>query len=558
MVEKKLVNKKAWFSFLVILLLLISLLPVTINAQEVKYCCERTTYGAWCMNVGDEQYCDDGYRKTPTSCEATSFCRLGCCYDSSEGICMENTPQKVCDQEEGTWAEGKECDIPQCQLGCCVIGTQAAFVTLTRCKKLSAFYGLLTDFRRNIGTELECISLASLADEGACVYEADFAKTCKFTSRQECNTIKEGMKVGEGKEETATVTGNIEFHKDFLCSAEDLSTNCGMTKDTTCVEGKDEVYFLDSCGNPANIYDSSKADDKAYWRKKISKAESCSPDSANINSKSCGNCNYFDGSICSKGSASYGNYICKDLHCKATDTSDGKARKHGESWCSTDKNIDSVGSRYFRHLCMNGEEIIEPCADFRQEICIEDVLETSKGKFSQAACRVNRWQECYSQKSKVDCENKDRRDCKWAGGEEDEKVKCVPEHAPGLTFWEQGDAQGVCGLVNTQCVVTFEKTGLIFGKEPECTENCECLAESWQVQQLGKCQALGDCGAKVNYVGAKGSKSGYKISEKKYEESEQEEGGGLFGIHLLLSKLGLTGKIAEDLENTGEAENENS
>ena len=45
-----------------------------------------------------------------------------------------------------------------------------------------------------------------------------------------------------------------------------------MTKETTCIEGKDEVYFKDSCGNIANIYDSSKINDKGYWNKVIGNA----------------------------------------------------------------------------------------------------------------------------------------------------------------------------------------------------------------------------------------------------------------------------------------------
>jgi hypothetical protein len=519
-------------------LLVISMVSflVLVNAQEVKYCCEKTVYGAWCQNAHEEE-CDAGYRKTPTSCEATSFCKLGCCYDSSEGLCMENTPQRVCDESEGTWSEDKECGIPQCQLGCCVLGTQASYVTLTRCKKLSSFYGLLTDFRPEIGSEIQCISLASLSDEGACVFEADYVKTCKFTTRQKCNSIKEGMQIGNI---TGTVTGNVTFYKNLLCSAEELGTNCGPTKETICVEGKEEVYFIDSCGNVANIYDASKVDDKAYWREKVKKEDSCNSGSANINSKTCGNCNYFEGSICGKYKRAgtrptYGNYICKGLNCK--DTSDGP-HKHGESWCSTDENEDSVGSRYFRHLCMNNEEIVEPCADFRQERCIEDFIETSKGKFSQAACRVNRWQDCYSQKEQIDCENTDKRDCKWLGGE---RIKCVPLHSPGLKFWEEGEAQGICSQANTQCVVTFEKKGIIRGKK-KCKDNCECLGDDWVNEQLAKCESLGDCGAKVNYVGVKGNKAGYKI---KQEKAESGEGGGLFGLHLVLSKLGINIKAVD-------------
>ena len=484
----------------------------TSKAQEVKYCCEKTSYGAWCQD-SERENCDDNYRNTPTSCEATSFCRLGCCYDSSEGICMENTPQKVCDEEEGTWDSDKECNIPQCGLGCCVLGSQASFVTQVRCKKLSSFYGLTTDFRAGIKSELECISLASLADKGACVYELEYSKTCKFTTRQECNSIKEGMQVGEG-----AVTGSVEFFKDYLCSAEELGTDCGLTKDTICVDEKEEVYFVDSCGNPANIYDSSKVNDKAYWRKVVSKEQSCGSGSGNINSVSCGNCNYLSGSICRASKtgnrATYGDNICADLNCKASETSDGKAHKHGESWCSTDKYENSAGSRYFRHLCLEGEEITEPCADFRQEVCIQDNIEVSGQTFSQAACRVNRWQDCMGQKEKEDCENSDKRDCAWIaeGGKVGNlTVGCFPEDSPGLKFWEAGEAEGICSLANAQCIVEFEGD--------ECVKNCECLEESWIQEQLKKCESLGDCGKKVNYIGVEGSKKGYKTWQGDLEET---------------------------------------
>ena len=210
------------------------------------------------------------------------------------------------------------------------------------------------------------------------------------------------------------------------------------------------------------------------------------------------------------------------MNCHARDTSDGKEHKHGESWCSTDKYEDSVGSRYFRHLCIEGEEIIEPCADFRQEICIEGKIEVGGQEFSQAACRVNRWQECVSQKEKEDCENKDKRDCKWIGEGNrvgNNTVGCVPEHPPGLTFWQEGEAEGICSVANTQCIVTFEKEGFLIRNEEKCIKNCECLEDSWVQKQREKCEALGDCGGKVNFVGVGGGKEGYRVGGGEIEET---------------------------------------
>ena len=532
----------------IVLLLIISILPI-INAEASTWpafnvCCEKTTERAWCQNTLEEN-CDTGFRKTPTSCQGTSFCKPGICFDSSEGLCMENTPQKVCNDANGTWIDDSVESVPQCNLGCCVLGTQASFVTLTRCKKLSGFYGLETDFRTNVRDELSCIAIAASQDQGACVFESDFQRTCKFTTRGECLGLKqeEGEQISSG-----------EFFKDYLCSAEELATNCGPTTQTICVSGKDEVYFLDSCGNPSNIYDASKINDKSYWQKTIDKSLSCSAGSStgNAGSGSCGNCDYFKGSICSEGNANYGDYVCNDLNCY--NTQNGNDYKNGESWCVYQGNVgegsDSVGSRHFRHVCINGEETIEPCADFRNEVCIEGELDTGEGVFTESACRVNRWKECIDQDEEEDCLNTDRRDCYWLegasftglakeessstissdsddrftatsptftggsspltgqaifGGDEEEKEEgsgvqlggnsCLPNVPAGLKFWQSGDADSICNLGNSVCVVEYEKK--LIG-DRECSKNCECLSESYAESMNNICTSLGDCGAYVN------------------------------------------------------------
>jgi len=518
-------------------------------------CCEKTINGAWCQNTLKEN-CDTNFRSTPTSCKATFFCRPGICFDSSEGLCMDNTPQKVCNDANGTWMDDSVESVPQCNLGCCVLGTQASFVTLTRCKKLSGFYGLETDFRTNIGDELSCIAIVASQDKGACVFESDYQRTCKFTTRGECLNVR-------GSE---NITSSGEFFKDYLCSAEELATNCRVTTQTMCVAGKDAIYFKDSCGNPANIYDASKKDDKSYWQRTIDKSESCGAGNLNGNagSKSCGNCDYFRGSICAKGDANYGDYACTDLNCY--NTQNGNDYKNGESWCEyqseTGEGKDTVGSRQFRHVCINGEETVEPCADFRNEVCYEGDLDTEKGIFREAACRVNRWQDCIDQDTEEKCLNIDKRDCYWSqgsmftglikqeasatrtsgqtfsggntpvfsggvtgqaiapitgkgilsgilgGGDNKEEQTeasgvqlgggaCLPNIPPGLKFWNDGDASSVCSLGNSVCVVEYEK-GLL--EKAKCVENCECLEEGYAKSMNKVCTSLGDCGAYVNVM----------------------------------------------------------
>lgn len=534
--------------FLVIILLFI-LIPTALSQTQVNFCCEKTTSGAFCQNAPEEN-CDitsinpvtqQPYRKTATSCQATSFCKPGCCIDTDEGLCMENTPQIVCQESTGTWEDDEQCNVPQCELGCCILGDQASFVTLTRCKKLSGFYNLETNFRRDITDEPTCILTAHLQDKGACIFEEENQRTCRLTTREQCMNLQ-------------IANSTTEFHKDYLCSADELATNCAPTTETICVEGKDEVYFKDTCGNPANIYDSSKTynQNPTYWQKIKPKEQSCGFDSQNGNagSRSCGNCDYFRGSICAKGNANYGDYICSDLNCY--NTQNGNNYHNGESWCVYQGNPglgrDLVGSRHFRHICLNGEEIIEPCADFRNEICIQDVIETSGGNFQEAACRVNRWRDCLDQDNKEDCLNTDKRDCYWLKGFEfvgglgesiigysqqsesnqvfgggstggfqggatgqvigsvsaqETGIKtggngvCLPEIPPGLRFWGSSDSQSVCSLASSTCEVKYEK-GVLTGFDDKPTKNKECLDLSWAAKINNVCTSLGDCGAYIN------------------------------------------------------------
>lgn len=354
---------------------------------------------------------------------------------------------------------------------------------------------------------------------------------------------------------------NSNFYENKLCTDESLGTNCAPTQQTTCVPGRDEVYYMDSCGNVANIYDSTKLNDKTYWGNVFSKDESCNPDSGNPNSASCGNCDYFLGSVCSaynRGETarpSVGNYICKDLSCNYN----GQTFQHGETWCADTSGTTDIffggenrvniftentpGSKYARAVCYNGEVTVESCSDFRQEVC----MQTEVNNFKNAACIVNKWQDCYGQVKQKDCENTDKRDCTWLPGVELNAVAqatggskydtvpafrgsqpqqtssgsvesttekddgaCIPKYNPGFDFWEAGDGESICAMANTQCVVKFEKG--ILGGEPKCVKNCECLDEAWEQKMNNMCIRMGDCGDKNNYLGYAGYGEGTSIT----------------------------------------------
>jgi len=448
--------------YLIFGLIILAFASVTFISAENNVCCEKTTSGAWCQ-PDLQSNCDSEFLSAPTSCESTSFCKKGCCYDSREGLCMESTSQRVCSDSGGTWNKNEQCEIPQCNLGCCVLGDQGAFVTMARCKQMSGFYGLISDFRNNILDEVSCLEAAGGEEKGACVYEdsSTYQKTCTFTTRSNCPHSSASLDdVGITGENAST-----GFYGGILCSAEELATNCGPSTKTAVLPGKDEIYFTDTCGNLANIYDTNRYDDQDYWKTVYSKAESCGYGNSNAGSRSCGNCDYMRGSIAKKstnalGKPTYGSYICADLNCKK------EGKKHGESWCETDaptgNGLDTAGSRYYREICLNGEVLTEPCADYRNQICIESEFNS----FSEAACRPNRWQDCTKQLESDDCENQDQRDCSWFGGyyfseisSQVEKVSddangdgnkddptpqgmCLPNFPPGFNFWGTSEISG--------------------------------------------------------------------------------------------------------------------
>jgi len=468
---------------------LISFASAASTLSEPSVCCEKTDAGAYCINRAEEN-CVEGFRISPTSCESTSYCNLGTCYDSSEGICMENTPQIVCDAEGGTWSDKEMSEVPQCQLGCCVISDQAAFVPLVRCKKLSSFFGVEMDYRTDISSELLCVATAQSQDMGACVYEEEFEKTCDFATRGECNADEEVETVDS---DTASATGK-KFYKDYLCSAEELNTNCARQMSTECYQGK--VYWKDSCGNRENVYSSNK--DLSWNNGRVAEPEDVCAKTGS--STDCGNCDYLLGARCAEwenilglGGPDYGDYYCQDNNCMDRD---GNDRKNGESWCVYDAAVgegkDPVGSRHFKEICVDGKVRVEACADFRNEVCYSGITDTDDGDFETAGCRVNRWQECVNQAEKDDCENVDQRDCIWLNS------RCLPEFAPGFEFWDEGGSGDICSIASKTCTIIYKEN--LFGDE-DCEENCECEKDDWAADQNAICTSLGDCGGYVNYLG---------------------------------------------------------
>ena len=570
------INKMKKLSLLIVLIFFIAGIVLflsnnTVSAVgEVSYCCEKTKVqsdgsgGAWCQSINDPSECDPNYQTPiPSSCESTSYCKLGTCIDNREGTCPPNTPQRVCEEKGGFWDERDPENIPQCQLGCCFIGDGAMFVPQTRCETLSASYGLEINYRKDIQSEVECLRNANPRVKGACVLDTELKKDCTMLTKKACLDLK------------SSSPETVEFHEGFLCSAEELGTVCGRSRRTTCVEGKEEVYFVDLCGNLANIYDASKIDDQNYWTYITEKSESCNPGGSNAGSESCGNCDWFQGSTCKdfkRGDSvkpTYGDNICKDLSCDYK----GQTFQHGDTWCADSRGIDKnlPGSLDYRLTCFDGEVTTEVCdALGRSKICDEGEL--------GAVCRVNRWGDCQFQDNREDCEDGVTRDCTWLEGEttnlfrddagnkfvlnesnrelvEQEKkddgglkdkkgedvvgAACVPKYSPGFDFWEpESTAQTQCKLADDWCVAVYTKRKLDPFDNWDCSENCWCIDEEeemgnvnedWLEKRNQLCFSLGDCGSKDNYIGEEGYytvEDFFNVEVVKSQEEVEEVLGG--------------------------------
>ncbi len=487
-------------------------------------CCLKTKDGAICQDVlsTDADICDGNL--VAASCDRVAECRSGCCIDEDEGLCSTKSPKAECENDGGIWKGDENCLIQECSKGCCVVGNQALFATEKRCEMFSALYGFEKDFR-GMSDEITCLMLSATQFEGACVVGNN---SCARKTETECVAI------------------GGAFSQGLLCSNPSLNSGCKKQDSIGCFEGKDEIYWFDSCGNRENIYSSDKT---SSWNggKILNKGDSCGAGENNANSRTCGNCDYFLGSKCSTSSVKKvrdGNYVCGDMSCV---DENGDPRKNGESWCVYDGYIgdgkDVVGSRHWRRMCIDGEIKVEPCADYRGQVCSASVLEQDGEEFSTSACVINEALKCIDYNNDEEMEKlcNDNTHCEVRNIDVDDYFKfsvCTPKYPRGFTVDDPGMAGTLCSIATTKCTTYWEKVedwDEIFKLEPvqekklghlgkyKCIENCNCLDSEFEEQLSDLCISLGDCGSYVNYIG-KGTnnaffgKAGIEVDWRNYKD----------------------------------------
>lgn len=494
-----------------------------VSAVEGLWTCPVNNQGSLCQEYPSATCASQCAQAcVPLPRESYGACTLGTCIDPQYGTCTPNAPNATCAASGGIWKRESATQLAQCRPGCCIMGQQTSYVPEAQCSFIGNQTGIPVQFQP-VTNELACLALANRDAEGACVLgETEPGEhACVFGTKAQC-TARGGS-----------------FHQGLLCSNPQLNTRCEAQASTSCVAGKDEVYWMDSCGNRENIYDALNRD--ASWNngRILAKNESCGLALGNnpfARQASCGNCNYLVGSVCGAQRAgditpTEGNFMCRDLSC--TDEW-GTRRKQGESWCAFDskigvqgtgsgqRSVDLPGSRHYRKACINGEVITEPCADFRNEICSE--TRDAAAGFSSAACRINQWQKCAeintryaqsTQNGKGDAAILNQcsqiSDCYLKEVNVDSQFKfslCVPKSPPGFNLQaSQGGevANSLCSFGTQKC--TYVKVKGLFSSSET---NANCLKPEFTEKMNDLCMSLGDCGAQVNIV-QQYSDAGYQI-----------------------------------------------
>ena len=508
-------KSKAIFMILSLFLstLSISLLNIKDVLGQQSVCCERTNTGEFCQYT-NQNNCNQNYNIIPTTCEQTAFCQLVCCIDVNTGEVFPNVFAASCINSQNKTVNPANPSCDDILRGCCQIGNQCSIRTENNCNYIASQYGTEVNFNPSINNEVQCVNQCQAQDEGCCITQGN---NCEYTTRGQCSTASQ-----------TNTQGTSGFYQNIYCSNPQLSCNCEQHARKGCLTDKEDVYWLDSCGNPEEVAE---------------------------------NCGYVDGTLCRE---SGGSAVCASIHCQDTtdfvnnvfDSNMGGFRKNGESWCvyegKVGTSMDIVGSRHYRHLCVNGEELVEPCEDFRRQFCLQGTLSSGDGNYVEGSCVENKFSDCIEEcntakdkkgKELVKAINKDRvccqvkNYCTWAGESEGAGV-CLPLVPPGLKFWEDTsdegedqttEAQNICDMGDRKCKSIWEKT-LLGGWE--CKVNCECEKEKWVNDMNILCRSLGDCGAHYNVAGKLtiGGQDSYGKRTKKLDISRIEPFDSFFYI----------------------------
>jgi len=232
-----------------------------------------------------------------------------------------------------------------------------------------------------------CTALTNSQVKGACVL-GEYGDQCVYTTQAQC--------------------GSGNFHAGIYCCDSSLNNSCDVTTTTVCQDNK--AYYKDTCGNICQVKES---------------------------------CDYNSGFTCEKTATQPAH--CKSINCASA------GKNNGDSWCSGDGESTSVGSRFFKQYCLNGNVETEPCADFRQETC------SSGEEGGEASCHVNPWQDCLAAGN--DSESCDENFCKmWPTGLDCNVLQAPQGGIAGANCMDEAPTAAIGSCSSGACVQSTAKS----------------------------------------------------------------------------------------------------
>jgi hypothetical protein len=570
------------------------------NSLVSALCCEKLkNNGDWCQDAASANECNltAGLTKWDFKfCDEVQECNMTC-VNSKSGECSEQTPRAKCKADGGTPSYTPAGDISQCKEICCIIGQDAYFINPTACKAKGELFNIQVTMRLDITTREECEAFQTSTITGACVVSTNTERACKIRTNTECTSGNLNALAGDLKNPTSAENIDVRFWPDVLCTATLPNgasiSDCIPTNNTVCKDYK--VYFVDGCGNTANVYDTKMWNNKNYWTyiKKDYDLSVCNITNANTGSSTCGNCDVSNNTVCESWEdadvaqpsriSNPSGLVCGSMSCKVDMNGDGTketTKLHGDSWCGDikgavnsgiliiNKNLTTgqifannrtalknaskynlPGSRYYKLSCEFGEVLVEECKDYRNTVCIQGINDDSKG--TQASCEYNPWRTCISIKTRTECEDNTSL-CKWIPGytwipgqifsessRKEMQGSCAPIIAPGFDFWKattQGN--GICKMATVQESAMFE---VHWGTNRESF--ADWSDKTHAARCLNGCYALPSYGIEFPFNGTKfypediiksGPASPYQLLTLFYEMYQVPIAGGIDSKHLSL------------------------
>jgi hypothetical protein len=465
------------------------------EVEESKVCCQQTKeeYGGEACVYTSEDFCDENFVSTSTTCEQTSFCEPGLCVDDY-GKCSDGVSKSTCDAYGYGWYEGSSYDYDMCQKECCVIAEyQCSYTTENYCEyQIQDLEDIELDWR-DVDSESECVDICRSSDKGCCVQDGD----CSYTSYGACEEPDIDFDSGNG------------FYDGEYCSNIDGYCSCISNYEMNCVD--EDVYWFDSCGNQEGVVELGDVDSEGEVV-------------GNLNGENGGgDCDYLDDTWC--GYDEDDGYTCEDIGCDSTfdgvyyinqedpygslgspverNTHDSKlglessssARQHGESWCLYESPAggfkDFPGSQHYRSYCYFGEEVIEPCEDFREEVCVQSPYSSGRIMDENGIWKNEELEQNYVGPSGSACIDNDPDNYLLGSN--------ISTVSLGGSFWSSSYGSETCEVASVDCSMAYVRDNRA-DTTFEAASGIMCTSPQWAKSLSEYCQSRGDCGSSMNLV----------------------------------------------------------